>query len=284
VSDILVDFTPESSFQLSEKEFRLISGLVQDRFGVNLTEKKKALIKGRLNSMMRSEGFSTFEDLYESVVGDVSGRGLLSLIDRLSTNHSYFFRESDHFDFLINNVLPAIRPRCKGRNSGLKIWSAGCAAGEEAYTIAMTLFEHLGSEVHNTVSGILGTDISMSALERAVEGIFPEHKLDRLPAELRRYFKKKPDGLYEIDDKVKRMVLFKRLNLMGESYPFKGKFDVIFCRNVMIYFDQKTKLDLVRKFRNYLHDGGYLFIGHSETLGRNSEGYEYIKPTVYRKW
>jgi chemotaxis protein methyltransferase CheR len=280
MTDVAADINPKGNIDLTEKEFRLISGLVHEKFGVHLTEKKKALIKGRLNSLMKFEGHSTFNSLYESVVNDESGKGMLSLIDRLTTNHSYFFREADHFRFLEETILPELRLE---KGDRLRIWSAGCASGEEPYTIALMLLEHFGVNIRHLDIGIIGTDISMTALDQGSEGVYPEQRIGRLPAVYRKYFKKNDNGLYKIDDKAKKLIMFKRLNLMEGDYPFRGQFQIIFCRNVMIYFDQETKLNLVQKFRHYLGEGGYLLIGHSETLGRHSDGYKYIRPTVYKR-
>jgi chemotaxis protein methyltransferase CheR len=285
-TDSKTDFVPviDGTLQLTEKEFQLISDLVRERFGINLTEKKKALVRGRLNSLVKSKGFSSFGDYYKTVVNDTTGNSLLSLIDKISTNHSYFFREADHFKFLTDTVLPEILQRLGGQNSNsLRIWCAGCAAGEEAYTVAMVLADFFGSDLSKWDIGLLATDISVSALKRAIDGIYSVDKLKFVSPQYRKYFKKLGNGEYSVESSIKRMVLFKRLNLMRDEFPFKGKFHVIFCRNVMIYFDQKTKNDLVNRFHHYLQEDGYLFIGHSETLGREMEKLRYVQPTVYKK-
>ncbi len=269
--------------KLTDKEFRLISELVYERFGINLTDSKKALVRGRLNSLVRSLGFSSFGDYYESVIHDRTGDSLHFLIDRISTNHSYFFREMDHFVFIAERALPEICKKLKERASdGVRIWCAGCAAGEEAYTLAMVLTEFFGLEILKWDIGILATDISIAALQEAVEGIYPANRVEFAPAHYRKYFKKLPDS-YAVIDKIKRMVLFKRLNLMREGFPFKERFHIIMCRNVMIYFDQETKKDLTAKFHRYIQEDGYLFIGHSESLGRETEEFRYVQPTVYKR-
>ncbi len=284
MTTITADYSANGIIQLKEREFRLISELIYKKFGVNLTEKKKALVRGRLNTLVKSLGFDNFSDYYGSVVNDPTGGSLLSLIDRISTNHSYFFREGDHFDFLTKRALTEICESLKARGTrNLRVWCAGCAAGEEPYTVAMVLKEFFALEHFQWEIGILATDISTSALEQAVAGIYPAHRLTKVPQKYRKYFRKVDEENYRIADSIKQMVLFKRLNFMRDAYPFSRKFHVIFCRNVMIYFDQQTKKSLVAKFYRYTDEGGYLFIGHSESLGQEVDPYRYIQPTVYRK-
>ena len=278
----LESFSVDGAIRLTDREFCLISELVYRRFGINLTEQKKALVRGRLNSLVKSQGFANFEDYYNAVVNDRTESSLLSLIDRISTNHSFFFREGDHFEFLKGIVLPDLCRKIEGRQkTDLRIWCAGCAAGEEPYTIAMVLHEYNSLMGWNI--GILATDISTSALEQAKEGIYPSGRLDKVPAQYRKYFKKLDSDSYAVKNIIKQKVLFKRLNLIRNDFPFKGKFHLVFCRNVMIYFDQETRKILVTNLHRYMHDGSYLFIGHSESLGRESEKFRYIQPTVYMR-
>ena len=269
---------------LRDKEFRLISELVCERFGVHLTDKKRALVKGRLNSLIKARGFTSFQDYYDAVVSDPTGVDLLSLIDRISTNHSYFFRETDHFDVLTSRVLPEIcRSLQEQRSNELRIWCAGCAAGEEPYTLGMVLREFFGLELYKWDIGILATDISTGALSAAVVGVYPANRLEAAPEKYKKYFRKLGADSYAVDERIKGMVLFKQLNLMRERFPFRKGFHVVFCRNVMIYFDRQTKKTLVGKLHRSLQEGGYLFIGHSESLTRGESELEYIQPTVYKK-
>ncbi len=283
-----VNFSTEGIIRLSDKEFRMISELVYDRFGINLTDKKKALVRGRLNSLVKSQGFTDFKSYYQSVIEDKTEGSLLSLIDRISTNHSFFFREAEHFDVLTRKVLPELcrvleEQSTADRPAALRIWCAGSAAGEEPYTLAMVLAEYFGLKIERWDIGLLATDISVSALRQAVNGSYPEQRVEGVPVNYRKYFKKAGPDRYDVVDRIKRMVLYKRLNLMRAQYPFRGKFHVIFCRNVMIYFDPETKKKLVDRFHRYLHESGYLFIGHSETLGKGPGIYRYVQPTVYQK-
>lgn len=270
--------------QLTDREFQLISKLVYKNFGINLGERKRNLVIARLQKVLLAGGFKSFGEYYDHVVGDTSGRALLTLVDHLSTNHTYFFREKDHFDFLTSHVLPEI---CKGPKNGrhkLRLWSAGCSSGEEPYTLAMVLMDYLSNNRLNVDAGILATDISVSVLNTAIAGIYPNEKLANVPISYRqRYFSQLNNGYWAVKQVLKDMVLYRRLNLMSPEFHFKGLFQVVFCRNVMIYFDKVTQRELIKRFHRYIEPGGYLFIGHSETIERELGLYKYIKPSVYQK-
>lgn len=269
--------------EINDKEFKQISTLVYDRFGINLTEKKKALVRGRLNKLILSLDFTTFTEYYDYVTEEKEGQRLLDMVDKISTNHSYFFRESDHFTYLKETVLPMIceSPRI-GNDKKLRIWCAGCANGQEAYTIAIVLSEFFSSAHCELKPAILATDISISALENAVNGFYTDDGISGIPDNLRKkYFNMNKDGSGTAKKELKDMILFKRLNFMNQTFPFKNKFDIVFCRNVMIYFDTATKENLVNKFHRYMLEKSWLFIGHSETLGRQNSNFRYIKPSTY---
>ena len=270
---------------ISDEEFNSIAGLVRSRFGINLTEKKKALVRGRLNKVLKQQGFSSFQRYYDTVMEDETGSGLLELVDKISTNHTFFFREKEHFNLLEKVILPEAVSRYGIRDHhDLKIWCAGCASGEEAYTLAMVVRRFFGDDVSWERPSILATDISCSSLEKAVEGTYVSERIKTSPEPyIKRYFHRVGTDHYQAKNSLKSMIAFRRLNFMEDSFPFKGKFHIIFCRNVMIYFDNDTKLDLIRKFHRYMHPEGYLFIGHSETLGRNTGIFDYIKPALYKK-
>ncbi len=269
--------------EINDKEFIKISTLVYDKFGINLTEKKKALVRGRLNKLILSLEFTTFSEYYDYVTDEKDGTRLLDMVDKISTNHSYFFRESDHFDYLSESVLTALCDSSRaGNDTKLRIWCAGCANGQEAYTLAIVINEFLEKSNCSLKPAILATDISVSALENAVKGYYSEEGISGVPENLRKkYFKMNPDGSGTANKQLKDLILFKRLNFMNQTFPFKNRFDVVFCRNVMIYFDNATKDNLVNKFHRYMMDTSWLFIGHSETLGRNNGNFRYIKPSTY---
>lgn len=271
--------------QITEKEFKQISSLLYRNFGINLTDKKQTLVRGRLNKIIRTKGYGNFTNYYNAINEDKSGMLQIELADHLSTNHSYFFRENEHFKYLTINTLPEIeRSNILKDPSELRIWCAGCAAGEEPYTLAILLIEYFGNKLSGTKPVILATDISTSALSTAKSGIYPEDKLKSMPSKyLNKYFNKIGNGKYSVKTALRNLILFKRLNLMRDTFPFKNKFNIIFCRNVMIYFDKETRETLISKYYINLIDNGILFIGHSETIGRNSSQFKYIIPAVYRK-
>ncbi len=270
---------------ITEKEFKQISSLLYKNFGINLTDKKQTLVRGRLNKLIRTKGYGNFTNYYKAINEDKSGMLQIELADKLSTNHSYFFRENEHFKYLTINTLPEIeRSNVLKNPSELRIWCAGCAGGEEPYTLAILLKEYFGNKLIDTKPVILATDISTSALSTAKSGIYSEDKLKSMPAKyLDRYFNKIDNGKYSVKSSLRNLILFKRLNLMRDTFPFKNKFNIIFCRNVMIYFDKETRETLISKYYINIIDNGILFIGHSETIGRNSSQFKYIIPAVYRK-
>lgn len=274
-----------SAMGISDREFRLIRTLVYDRFGINLTEQKRSLVIGRLGKLLRSLGFKNFNAYYDYLLADNTGSALDALVNRISTNYTYFYRENEHFTLFFSSVLPEMVKRISGENSkDLRVWCAACSSGEEPYTLQMLIREYFGKRYPVWEAGLLATDISAKALETATRGIYPEEAIEKLPGPLkRRYFRKVAEEEYGVKDDIKRDVTFRRFNLMNERFPFRKPFHVIFCRNVMIYFDQPTRDALIERFHKNMVTGGYLFIGHSETLGREQTFFEYVKPAVYRK-
>ncbi len=275
----------EDLVPLSDREFKYFSTLLFDRFGIFLGEQKRVLVAGRLSKRLRELELPTFTDYIDYLSTDRTGEELTELINRITTNHSFFFRERDHFDFLSTTVLPELEAAgSQGTGFPLRIWSAGCATGEEVYSISMLLRERYGARLSLIDAGLLATDISLAALKEARNGEYAEAKLRELPASYRSsYFIKKDGETWAINDDIRSMVMFKRLNLMAENYPMKGLFNAVFCRNVMIYFNQESREKVVNALFRYIKPGGYLFIGHSESLNRESCPFEYVKPAVYRK-
>ncbi|MFC1492354.1 CheR family methyltransferase [candidate division KSB1 bacterium] len=273
------------SFTISDKEFQLISKLVYELFGIVLTDKKKTLVIGRLQSELKKKGFTSFREYYDHILDDKSGQSLLTLIDKISTNHTFFFREADHFDFFEKEALPNILSILRSRNEKeLRIWCAGCSSGEEPYTLKMLLNEYFGQKNNGWNVKLLSTDISMTALEKAIAGVYKKENIQNIPKPLlNKYFTKQNDESWAVKDVLKNNMFFNRLNLMQKNFPFNKKFHIIFCRNVMIYFDSETRNDLVDRFARFMIPDGFLFIGHSETIGRNNSNFQYIKPALYRK-
>lgn len=271
--------------RLSDREFRLLSDLVYTKTGIILGEQKRSLIVGRLNKEVRRIGFESFAEYYDHVIGDRSGQALNTLIERISTNHTFFWRENDHYTFFRETVLPEVVETLRRSGSrDLRIWCAGCSSGEEPYTLAMLLHDYLGPELAKWDAGILATDISSRVLEIALRGVYRSENVEKLPPALRNAgMERVEDDGWRVRESIRKLVLFRKLNLMRESYPFRGRFNLIFCRNVMIYFDTPTRKALVERFHRYTEPGGYLFIGHSESLGRSNCPYTYLRPAVYRK-
>ncbi|MCK4623115.1 MAG: protein-glutamate O-methyltransferase CheR [Desulfuromonadales bacterium] len=270
---------------ISDKEFGQLRDLIHKRFGINLTDQKRSLLVGRLQKLMRRLNLGTFSQYYQYLTDDKTEAALGELVDLISTNHTYFNREKDHFDYFYETALPAIAAKLQQENrKDLRIWCAGCSTGEEPYTLLMLMMEYFGSEYSSWDAGILATDISDRALTIARRGTYSTDRVMQLPENLRRkYFVPAGDGEMAVNDKIKREVTFRRFNLMNTGFPFKKPFQMIFCRNVMIYFDQPTRDALVGRYHQFTEPGGYLFIGHSETLGRSQTRYKYLKPALYQK-
>ena len=275
----------EHFISINDKEFKQISDLLYNKFGINLSMQKKALVTGRLNKTLKNLGLKSFNEYYSYILSDSTGNGINELINRLSTNHTYFYREEKHFNFLNQKTLPDIKKYLISKNNrDLRIWSAGCSSGEEPYTLAMHVMEFFGEEYYSWNAGILATDISGNVLEIAKKGSYSLNQLNKLPERfLKKYFIKLKDEQYAVSEKLKKEVLFKRLNLINDTFPFRQCFQIIFCRNVMIYFDLETRTKLIENFHKFMVPGGYLFIGHSETIGREQNMFRYIQPAIYQK-
>lgn len=265
---------------LTAGEFEQIRRLAYDKFGLDLRKGKEELVSARLGKKIREAGFATFEEYCKHVVEDRTGEGLVAMIDALTTNYTNFFREPAHFDLLRQVVLPAAPP-----GGQIRIWSAACSTGEEPYTIAMSALEELGLAAAKRVH-IVATDISTRALDTATKAIYPAERCQGIPpAVMQRYMRRGEGqwkGRFRFRDEIRGMVEFRRINLM-EPLDRLGTFSVIFCRNVMIYFDRPTRESLVRRMSANLEPGGWLLVGHAESLTGLDHRLDYVKPAVYRK-
>ncbi len=267
--------------QIKNKEFKILVEYIKENYGINLTHKKN-LIEGRLGSMLIEKGFKDFSVYLQQIFADATKAGVTNLVNRITTNHTFFMREMEHFDYFAKQVLPYLKSATKQKD--LRIWSAGCSTGEEPYTLAMIMADYFGNEKVFWDTSLLATDISVKVLQTAEKGIYPLEVLEKVPPIWKSiYFKKIDNENYQISDSIKQEIVFRIFNLMDERFPFKQKFHVIFCRNVMIYFDYATKMQLIKKFYDMTEPGGYLFIGHSESIDRNETDYQYVMPAVYRK-
>jgi chemotaxis protein methyltransferase CheR len=276
-----VDSLPWNTAELSDRQFRIISGILYDRCGIKLTEGKEGLVKARLAKRLRHLGFANFDQYLDHLKRDSASGELYTMIDALTTNKTSFFREEEHFHYLRDKILPAVRQR----GGKFRIWSAASSSGEEPYSIAL-LLKTQWPDIHKYDVKILATDISTRVLEQAKAGVYKADMVSDVPRPiLNRFFTASGPAAnreYRVNDDVRSLIRFARLNLM-EDWPMSGPFDLIFCRNVMIYFDKETQQRLVRRFWQLLEPEGYLFVGHSESLTTTSKDYKYIQPAVYLK-
>jgi chemotaxis protein methyltransferase CheR len=267
---------------ITDREYEQLSDYIYRTCGITLGSQKKALIVSRLQNVLLQKSFGSFSDYYKYIVADKTGEATTALVDKITTNHTFFMREADHFEFFKDTVLPHLAGTVKNRD--LRIWSAGCSSGEEPYTLAMIIQDYFGAEKQSWDTKVLATDISTAILDTAKKGEYPTQSVEALPVAWRNGYFKKTDGEKSaVVDKIKNEVIFSAFNLMSPVFPFKKKFHVIFCRNVMIYFNAETKRVLIDKFYDALEPGGYLFVGHSESLNRDETKFKYIKPAIYRK-
>lgn len=271
--------------EFTEADYIKISRLVYEQCGINLHDGKKELVKARLGKRIRKGNFCSFKEYYDFVMNDPSGDELIQLLDSISTNFTHFFRENQHFEYLKNEVLTNLKSRTGKNSTRLRIWSAGCSTGEEPYTIAITLKESIPA-ASNWDWKILATDLSTKVLSTAQSGIYLREKIQSLTPDLIKKYFLKGDNQWQnyvkIKPGLKSTITFQRLNLM-EPFSFNEPFNCIFCRNVMIYFDKETRTQLVNRYYEHLEKGGFLFIGHSESLSGMDHPFQYIKPAIYKK-
>lgn len=268
--------------RITDREFNQMSSYIKANYGIHLKKEKQTLLTGRLHNVLQHLGFNNFTDYYNYVVADKSGDAVANLINKVTTNHTFFMREEDHFHYFRDVVIPYLIRNV--REKDLRIWSAACSSGEEPYTLAMILDEYFGKEKNLWDTKILATDISTKVLDMGMRGVYSRERIAPLPSIWRKnYLMEYMSDNYMITDKIKKEVIFRKLNLTDDTFPFRKKFHVIFCRNVMIYFDNDTKNELLNKFYDLLESGGYLFIGHSESINRESSKFKYIRPSIYRK-
>ena len=269
---------------LTDRQFEKISSLVYEICGINLHVGKKQLAHSRLSKRLRTLEMSTFDEYLEYLADN--SQEVVDMLDAISTNLTSFFREPQHFEYLSRvTIARLIAERGRDGHRRLRIWSAGCSSGEEPYTIAIVI-KHEIQDIARWDAAILATDINTRMLETAGRGEYDEPRLKSVPGNMRQsYFDciapRKPRR-YRMKQDVKNLVAFARLNLL-EKWPMRGRFDVIFCRNTMIYFDKPTQGKLVNRFYEKLNEGGTLFIGHSESLTGIKHSFKYVEPTVYEK-
>lgn len=266
---------------ISKEEFQRFRTLIYDESGITLSDQKQSLVSSRLSKRLRELGLSTFTDYYQQLMNDASREEFTRMLDLISTNKTDFFREPKHFDFLRDQILPELV-----QDKRVRVWSSACSTGEEPYTIAMTLYDGV-SDPSQWDFKILASDLSTRVLAKAAAGVYDKERVHDVPADaVRRHFLRgrgTSEGQLKVKPHLSGIIQFRRLNLMDEQFPIKTPLDLIFCRNVMIYFDRPTQEQLVNKFYRYLKPGGYLFIGHSESLQWVTHPFQVVAPTIYRK-
>ena len=265
---------------ITDADFDRLVQFIQKNYGIDLS-KKRQLITSRLSHALKIKGYSDFKSFLNHLFKTKDPADLELVLNKLTTNYTYFLREKDHFTFFRNTVLPELEQRHR-RDKNLGIWSAGCSSGEEPYTLSIYLKEYFGAHANEWDTRILATDISQQAMAKAKAAVY-QPPADMPNEWLRRYFvHSKSNAMeYAVAPVIRNNVIFRTFNLM-DPIQFRMKFDVIFCRNVMIYFDQKTRDALVRRFYDAMTPSGYLFISHSESLG-HTPLFSMVAPAIYRK-
>ncbi|MGA9528535.1 MAG: protein-glutamate O-methyltransferase CheR [Terriglobales bacterium] len=272
---------------MTDAEFELLRTLIYEQSGIHLKEAKRELLKGRLAKRLRHFGYESFAQYYDRLKNqDPQGVELQEMINAVTTHKTAFFRESHHFDCLRERLLlPANRAAAEGRREPIRIWSAGCSSGEEPYTIAITVAANL-ERLNTWDVRILGSDIDTEVLDKARSAVYPLESVSEMaPAVVRRNFlagQGRQAGFVQLKPEIRSLVRFGRVNLMEPKWPFRGTFDAIFCRNVMIYFERDVQRYVVEKFAQYLKPGGLFFAGHSENLLGLADAFHPLGGTVYR--
>lgn len=266
---------------LTDVEFYRIVSYVKRLYGIDLSE-KKVLITGRLENYLIRNGYNSYSEYMEEVESAPNGKEAKNLINVLTTNHTYFMRESEHFDYMRRVVLPQLKEK-ESVTKDLRIWSAASSTGEEPYGLAMVLKDYFGLDYGKWDTKILATDLSTRVLEHAQRGVYLKEQIQPIPDRWKAANFRQVDAMhYQVKDELRREVIFRQFNLMN-PFPFKKKFHVVFLRNVMIYFEEDVKYNLVKKVYDFMEPGGYLFIGTTESLDRTKTNFQYVQPSIYRK-
>jgi chemotaxis protein methyltransferase CheR len=268
--------------QLSDADFAKLSKFIYTQYGIKMPPEKKIMLQSRLQKRLRALCIYTFKEYIDYVFGGNNNEEVIHMMDVVSTNKTDFYREPAHFEFLRQKLLPKLFETKKQ----LKLWSAGCSSGPEVYTIAIEL-----SEFANTHPGfdfsILGTDISTLMLKKAYNAIYPEDMVEVIPLDLKRKYllksKDKTKKVVRISENLRHKVRFQRLNFIDDQFSISEQFDIIFCRNVLIYFDRETQEKVINKLCNHLKMDGYFFLGHSESITNINVPLKQVKPTIYTR-
>lgn len=270
----------QEEYVLHDRDFRKLVKLVMDTAGIVLSEKKRAFIHGRLGRRLRALGMSNFQQYCELLESRAGADERHNLINAVTTNHTSFFREDHHFSYLTKTILPALAD-ANSDTKRLRIWSAGCSTGEEPYTIAMTLLGHSPSFAGWNAK-ILATDLDTNVVAHAAAGLYDADRIENIPDTYRKRYVNVRGGQAQMKDELRQLITFTNLNLLGD-WPMSGPFDIIFCRNVVIYFDKPTQSRLFDRYAELLRPDGWLFIGHSESLLNVTDRFDLVGRTVYRR-
>ena len=269
----------ERDFVLQDAEFEQIRQLVRQHTGIALSESKRELVYSRLVRRLRRLGMDNFGD-YIDLLESGPAEELEEFSNAITTNLTAFFRENHHFDYLVESALPMLQKR-NAASRRLRVWSAGCSTGEEPYSIAMVLHAEMSRFAGWDVR-ILATDIDSQVLGHAMGGRYAADRVERVPARYARSFTDNGDGTYSVKPDVQSLISFRQLNLM-QPWPMRGPFDIIFCRNVVIYFDKPTQVELFGRISALQREGDFLFVGHSESLFKVCDRYDLIGKTAFRR-
>lgn len=267
---------------ITEEEFIRIYRFLKGRYGIDLDRKKK-IVQGRLENYMDVNGFRNYHEFMNTMEKDITGKWEHDLVNIMTTNHTFFMREFEHFDYLRQVVLPELKSR-ESQRKDLCIWCGAASTGQEPYMLAMLLKDFFGLEHSQWDTKVLATDVSTQALQQAIDGVYEQSQIAVLPENWkRRFFRPVGDGeQLQVTGELKNEVLFRQFNLM-DAFPFKRKMHIVFLRNVMIYFDKETKNQLIQKVYDAMEPGGYLFIGRTETIDKNVVPFQLIQPSIFRK-
>lgn len=269
----------QREFPMTSANFSVIQKVAMDWTGINLSDHKRNMIYGRLSRRLRALGLSSFSE-YCDLLQSNPGAEKTEFINSITTNLTSFFREGHHFDYLAGSVIPHLM-RENQRTKRIRIWSAGCSTGEEPYSIAMALMRF--TILRDWDVKVLATDLDTDVLAKGAEGIYPSERAEGVPEKYRQFFKKdRSSDSVKVKDSVRDLIFFKSLNLLHE-WPMKGPFDIVFCRNVVIYFDLATQKKLFDRYADLMVSKGHLFIGHSESLYKVTDRFQSVGRTIYQK-
>ncbi|MBN1253069.1 MAG: methyltransferase domain-containing protein [Bacteroidales bacterium] len=275
-----IDLQKIFAAKLTDIEFDKLSKFIYTRYGIKMPPAKRIMLQSRLQKRLRALKIYTFKEYVDFVFSKDGQEEVVHMMDVVSTNKTDFYREATHFDYLTNEVLSKIYKE----NKFVKLWSAGCSSGQEVYTLAIVLSEFASKNPGFDFS-IFGTDLSTIVLKKAFDAVYPEEAVSMIPIDIKRKYlmksKDKSKKLVKVNANLRKKTKYQRLNFMDDHYAVNEKFDIIFCRNVLIYFDRETQEKVINKLCNNLKPGGYFFLGHSESITNIEAPLKQVKPTIY---